>query len=1063
MRRLLLLSAALPALGAAIGFALPAAAQVEIETELTDPIDTQTIDGGNPADIIILNAGSVLIGAGQTAVTLNSDNTVTNQGTISSTDADNTTGILVSGTVTGDIINSGAINLQEDFTGVDDDEDGDFDTPFAMGTGRVGILVETGSIFTGNILNDSAGQINIEGNDSAGILVAGNMIGNLTSNGTINMVGDRSYAVSLTGSLDGNVVTSGRITTLGEGSNAVNINGDVTGTVQNTASIVTTGFRTTTRASLAARDAYDTDDLLNGGSAMAIGGNVGGGIINDAITDENNNTARGNLQSFGSAPTLLVTASLDGTDNGDINIGAFGTVEDDEFFGVINRGQIAATGLNDGFAATGIRIEGSEVGGVLRQTTIEGGLLSSGTIIATSFEANSTAISIGRGAVVPVIDLRGAVETSTLSQIGGRAAGIVIEAGAQVNELRINTRIQSSYTGTGVGGFAAGVVDESGTVNLLVNNGRIITLFTELVSDGNVVDPTDTTRRRVAVDLTANTTGATLQQISSDPGSLVALVPEISGDILFGSGGDTLELAGGSIAGDVLFGDGADLLMIDNGAELTGAIYDTDGQLTLDIRNGLLALGADTNLSLTSATFGTDARLQLTIDPAIGGGFQSASFNASGNVTFLTGSRIAPVLSGLIRENGTFNLITASNFSFAENFADMLDSESLPFLYNVDLSQAVGANTLVVTLTRRSAAELGMNINQSAAYEAWFEAIVTSPDDNLTTGFAGLATADEFYAAYNQLLPEFGAAALQFTRANTDGSTGAVSNRLDALRRGYGDEGGVWVQEIGYYIDRIRSSVSQPYSGYGLGLAIGVDRPMAGFDAVGFSLSGFSNQMNETQGFDNPLSSVSVQAGLYAGKNIAGIDFVAHSAIGLDNFDSRRVLNFGSIERETTGSWLGYHISSTARLSKDFNFNNWLFSPSVSLDYLRLTEEGYKETGGGVGLDLALDSRVSENLSATATFTVGRRFGNERSWWSPRLRAGIRNDMIGDPTITSARFVGFNDRFSLTEEQLAKTGLLFGLSFTAGSRYTSFGFDFDADIRDGFTRHTGKIVIRFIF
>jgi len=40
---------------------------------------------------------------------------------------------------------------------------------------------------------------------------------------------------------------------------------------------------------------------------------------------------------------------------------------------------------------------------------------------------------------------------------------------------------------------------------------------------------------------------------------------------------------------------------------------------------------------------------------------------------------------------------------------------------------------------------------------------------------------------------------------------------------------------------------------------------------------------------------------------------------------------------------------------------------------------------------------------------------------------------------------------------------LFGLSFTAGSRYTSFGFDFDADIRDGFTRHTGKVVIRFIF
>ncbi|MCF6293605.1 MAG: methyl-accepting chemotaxis protein, partial [Robiginitomaculum sp.] len=127
MRRLLLLSAGLTSLGVALGFAFPAAAQVEVGTELTDPIDTQTIDDGNPADIVILSAGSVLIGAGQTAITLNSDNTVTNQGIISSTDADNSIGILVSGMVTGDVINSGTINLQEDITGADDDNDGDND------------------------------------------------------------------------------------------------------------------------------------------------------------------------------------------------------------------------------------------------------------------------------------------------------------------------------------------------------------------------------------------------------------------------------------------------------------------------------------------------------------------------------------------------------------------------------------------------------------------------------------------------------------------------------------------------------------------------------------------------------------------------------------------------------------------------------------------------------------------------------------------------------------------------------------------------------------------------
>ena len=1062
MRKFLLLSVSLPT----FAFASATMAQVEINTETTDPVDTQTIDNGNPADIVILSAGTVLVGEGLAAVTLNSDNTVTNQGIIGSDDADNSTGVLVSGAVTGEILNSGSISLTENFSGEDTDGDGDLDTPFATGTGRVGILVSGGSTLTGNITNDDLGRITIEGNDSAGVQVAGTLNGNLTSQGTIDVTGDRTYGVLVSGTVNGDVVTAGRISATGEDSGGVRVTGEVNGAIRNTASIAATGFRSINRASAEVRAALDNDDLLIGGSAIAVGGNVTGGIINDAVTDENNNTVTGELRSTGSAPALLVAASLDGNDNGDVNIGAVGTLADDEFFGIINRGRIASAGINDGIATTGIRVEGTEVNGVLRQTIIEGGLLTTGSISADAFEADSSAVSIGNGAVVPVIDIRGITQVTTLSQSGGRAASILIESGAQVNEIRVNAMVRASYIGTGVGGFAAGIVDESGTVDLLLNNGSITTSFTELLPSGTEADPTDTTRREIAVDLSANTTGATLRQVTAvdpDPTDNVEpSIPEIEGDLLFGSGADALELLNGSIKGDVFFGDGDDILLIDNGAELTGAIYDTDGQLTMDIRDGLLALGADTALSLTSASFGANSRLQLTIDPVAGGGFQSASFIASGNVSFLEGARISPSLSGLIAQAGTFDLITAGSFSFAENFASMLDTSSLPFLYNVGISQAGGPNVLTITLDRRTAAELGMTINQAAAYDAWFDAVITSPDTALTSAFAGLTSATDFYAAYNQLLPEFGAAALQFTLANTDGTTGAIGNRLDALRRGYGS-GGAWIQEIGYYLNRNRSSISQPYNGFGLGLAVGTDRPMVGFDAVGLSLSGFSSEIQEADGFDTPLSSISAQIGIYAGKSFGGLDFITHSAIGLDSFTSERNLELGTVVRTANASWRGYHIASTTKLSKDFALGRWIFSPSASFDYLRLTEEGYKEAGGGVGFDLALDSRVSENISATAAFTLGRKFGSARSWWTPRLRAGVRNDIKGDPTLTTARFVGFNDRFTVSPQALPKTALLAGFSLTAGSKYTSFGFDYDADIRNGFIRHTGKVVIRFIF
>ncbi len=1063
MRKFLLLSVALPVLSVANA----AMAQVEISDAQTDPIDTQTINGGSASDIVLVAAGSVLVPANQVAITLNSDNTITNRGTIGSNDANDTTGILVSGTIAGGITNSASISLLEDFTGTDTDKDGDLDGDFAEGSGRIGILVEGGAVFTGDITNERAGSIRIEGNDSTAVSIAGTMIGDLDNQGTIRAGGTQATGILVAGTLTGDLINAGAITTQGDGATGIRITGNVDGKITNTATISSTGYRALQRANATVREKLDADDLLQGGSALAVGGNVTGGIINNSVTNADDQTIRGTLRSSGSAPALLVAGSLDGVDTGDTLIGMVGLAADDENFGIINRGAINANGVNNGFSATGIRIEGTQIGVNLRRASIAGGILNSGGITATAFEANASGISVGEGGDVPIIDLRGNVATNALSQTGHRAAAIIIEAGATVNEVRINSVVQSLYTGTGIGGFAAGIVDESGTVDLLINNGRILTTFNELISSGETADPTDTTRRKVAIDLSANAGGVLIQQAKladADPDDdITPLTPEINGDILLGSGNDRLELTGGRISGDVVFGDGDDLLLIDNGAELAGALYDSDGVLSLDVRDGLLALGADTTLSLTTAAFGPAARLQLTIDPGATGGIQSATFNASGAVTFADGARIAPILSGLIGDGGTFDLLSAGTFTFANTFAEMLDAGALPYLYNINLDQDTTSGNLFVELNRRTAAELGMSAHQATVYEAWFQAVSTNTDAAVGAGFAGLSNADDFFAAYDQILPEFGAAALQFTLANTDGTTGAIGNRLDALRRGYGDGGGVWIQEIGYYMDRNKSSIDQPYNGFGLGLAAGIDRPMFGFDAMGLSLSGFSNQIEQKTGFDTPLSSVSVQLGGYAGRRFGKFDFVTSGGIGLDRFDSARKLQLGTVVRTAEANWLAYHITSTSRLSRDFNIGKWVISPSFALDYLRLTEEGYKETGGGAGLDLALDSRVSENISATAAFTLGRRFGGEQSWWAPRLRLGLRNDLKGNSAITTARFSGFSNRFSLTPQLLPKTAILVGFSLTAGSRYTSFGLDFDTDIREGFARHTGKVVIRFVF
>ena len=157
-------------------------AEIVIGNATTTPVLTST---GND-DIRISSTGSVKPTTGN-AVTINSNDSVKNEGTIQITGSNNSTGILANPGFTGDITNAGSIIIDESFTPTDSDNDGDLDGPFAQGTGRFGIHVLGGGTFTGNILNSS--NITIEGNSSAGIAIDSTLAGNVSlTGGTINVL-----------------------------------------------------------------------------------------------------------------------------------------------------------------------------------------------------------------------------------------------------------------------------------------------------------------------------------------------------------------------------------------------------------------------------------------------------------------------------------------------------------------------------------------------------------------------------------------------------------------------------------------------------------------------------------------------------------------------------------------------------------------------------------------------------------------------------------------------------------------------------------------------------------
>jgi hypothetical protein len=84
----------------------------EIDSTVTNPVLTSTFDNGSPGDVTITDDGAIEGSDtdGFVAVTIDSNNSVTNEGDIEIEDGNGTTGILMMPGFSGSVINNGAIH-----------------------------------------------------------------------------------------------------------------------------------------------------------------------------------------------------------------------------------------------------------------------------------------------------------------------------------------------------------------------------------------------------------------------------------------------------------------------------------------------------------------------------------------------------------------------------------------------------------------------------------------------------------------------------------------------------------------------------------------------------------------------------------------------------------------------------------------------------------------------------------------------------------------------------------------------------------------------------------------
>ena len=1048
----------------------------------TTPITTSTANSGAADDVKITSDGAITLSSSGAIATLDSDNTLTNAGSLSSVGVNDSIGVLVLGGHTGTLLNSATISLTEDYDYTDDDDDGDYDGLFAKGSGRYGIRVTGTDPFVGTITNDSTGAITIEGNDSAGISLETALTGSLLHAGTISVVGDRSYGVHTTGTISGNLTSTGSISVTGAGDVGLAVDGDVGGVLAIQGTIYSTGYRVTSRYTDPDDEALlDADDLLQGGGGVKVTANVAGGVLLDVPpTDTNDDTSDDEdgdgttdssegsaaITAYGSAPALLI-----GSDTRSVTLGAVGTGED--AYGLIIRGSVTAAGVHDGISATGVQL-GGDAG---QSTIITGGVKVSGSIAASAYEGDAVALKLNAGAVADTLWNTGSIAASVTGDTAVTAKAVSIGAGSVMTSIT-NAGVISATVG-GEGGSSYAIIDETGGLKTITNTGSIAA-YVVATDDEYDTDDDDTDASNevihglaTAIDVSKNTTGVTIVQSGVNDGDDGddgvadtdtdgdgvddADEPMIRGRVVLGSGADSLSILNGGLIGDVWFGDGADKLTIDGTGYMIGALHDSDGLLDIKVGNGSLGLTNTETIKATSLTLGADSVLVFTVDPAAG----TQTKLVVDTATVETGASLGLNFKSLLTTPTTYTVIQANNLTAGTIDQDLLGHVAYMYVANGYAS----GNDVNIDVRRRTAAEASLSRSQTAAYDAVFAAL--SNDDDIATAFLNQSTRDGFLSVYDQMLPSQGEGLFAALQTVQQQISAATANRPDPGDR-YGPDS-VWLQEINVLVRR-EDGDTQGSDTQALGMVAGYEAMGDAGGALGVTLAAVSLEEHDTVAKLGEKTTASIlQAGLYWRRSVGGWRFNLGGGAGYSRFNGDRGLVTADVDGDgtadvsitNTAAWNGMVANAFAGVAYEARLGDVYLRPEGRLDYVWLWEGERKEHGGGAGFDLTVASREADNLSGDVGLVLGKSYGKD-VWVRPELRVGYRKTLAGAVGDTIASFAG-GTPFTLLADNDRDGAVTLGFALRAGSALSYVALEGGAEASHKQTKYTMRLTGRAMF
>ncbi len=779
--------------------------------------------------------------------------------------------------------------------------------------------------------------------------------------------------------------------------------------------------------------------------------------------------------------------------------------------GLYNSGSIAAQAYQANATAIHIGADPLVVtptpGAVISVPTI----YNDGQIFANSIQVNSATTATVNGNGLP----------NTPAPVAVSVTGISIEKGSSVNTITNNGGILAELTGTGgVGGSTTAVIDRSGSLQTINNSGSIEalldqTLSTEPLPLTNAAGGSNT----VAIDMSAGvlpqainqtslalassasvtayvaTSAYSVGQIVSFGGNIYVNVaaagagldpiddptfwrqigatsPSIVGDIYMGSGADTLNIQAGTVSsGTIAMGGALNVINIQGTAAsptfVSGAITEkAGGAFQISINNGTLAdLNPAKGQAATSITIGSTGVLEIGADPV---NSRNTEFATSGTTTIAAGGQIGLTLQSLqIAPLQTYTVIQGAPGSITAPALGATSIGNTPFLYSavaslVPVDPANGDSEVQLTVSRKTAAQLGFNGAEASAYDAVLATLATPTATSLGIQQALLAQSTEagLKSVYDQMLPNQAQGIFEALDSAMEHISAMTGTPPDNATHVGGSS--LWLQEVNERVTRTGIDTLGSNSQV-LGLVGGYERMGVAGGAMGVTLAYFNAQENSTasQLGARDLASL-VEASVYYRRSLGNLTFSARGGGGYGWFSETRLFSSGATFDQAQANWTGEFIDGHVGVAYEVKlFGPYYARPEVSVDYLRLHQNGYQENGSASAFNLAVAAQNDTQFSGQGLMVLGRQWGRA-AWFRTEVRFGYREVISGQVGDTTASFAD-GTPFTLAGDPEKGGWATAGFSLKTGSEFSYFALEGDADFRKGQRRYDLRVAGRSVF